>query len=111
MPTTLFVLETTQAFAAFRYELSVQEKIEGRSITFTILGLKAPGLNLPSAGRAQFTREFSDLKGTYAVTVVGLDGRATSFPLSVGKGRVELKGKATGTGLMVTTDAAEFAKQ
>jgi hypothetical protein len=108
-PTTLFVLETAQAFAAFRYELSVREKIEGRSITFTILGLKTPGLSLPSSGRARFTRELGELKGSYDITVVGLDGRATSFPITVGKGRVEIKGKISGAGLTVTTDPAAFA--
>jgi hypothetical protein len=110
-PTTLFVLETAQSFASFRYELSVEEKVAKESITFTILGLKAPGLSLPSSGRARFTREFANLKGPYDITVVGLDGRASVCSIVITRGRVEIKSRPSGPGLRVATDTAQFPQE
>jgi hypothetical protein len=87
---TLFVLETAQSFAAFRYELTVEEKSEGKAITFRILGLKTPSLSLPSSGQARFSREFENLRGTYTVTIVGLDGNPVTCSLKISEKRVEV---------------------
>ena len=89
-PGTLVVLETTKAFASFQYELSVKEEAEGKSIQYTILGLKAPHLSLPSAGHAQFAREYENLKGTYTFAVEGLDGEVHESSVKIGAGKVEL---------------------
>lgn len=89
-PGTLVVLETTKAFASFQYELSVKEEVEGKSIQYTILGLKAPHLSLPSAGHAQFAREYENLKGTYTFAVEGLDGAVHESSVKIGAGKVEL---------------------
>jgi hypothetical protein len=86
---TLFVLETVRQFSAFRYEISVREETAGNDIRFTILGLKAPGLNLPSSGSAEFRRAYA-LEGEYTVTVRGLDGSTVSFPLAVREGKPSL---------------------
>jgi hypothetical protein len=89
-PVTLFVLETAQSFAAFRYDLTVDEKLEKKNLTFRILGLKTPTLSLPSAGKARFIREYSGLKGTYSVTVIGLDGDPITCSLKISEKKVEI---------------------
>jgi hypothetical protein len=110
-PTTMFILETAQRFASFRYELSVKEVVTERSISFTILGLKAPGLNLPSAGRASYSREFESLKGAYDITVVGLDGQASVCKIHVAPGRVDIVKEPPAKGLRVTTDPGQFSQE
>lgn len=107
-PTTLVVLETAQAFAAFRYELTVEESLQEHSLRLKVLGLKAPPLNLPEAGRARFAREYENLKGTYDVTVTGLDGRASTCTVTIAPGRVELLKSPASSVLQIATTTAAF---
>lgn len=94
--TTLFLLETTKSFASFRYELSVQEQTEGKTIRYKVLGLKAPQLSLPESGHAQYTREYENLKGTYTVTVEGLDKRESTFAVRISLASVRITKPPTG---------------
>ncbi|MEW6511622.1 MAG: hypothetical protein AB1428_11775 [Bacteroidota bacterium] len=80
-PCTLVVLQTTKDFANFRYELAVDERLEGRTLHLKVLGLKAPQLDLPAAGPAEFRKEYSGLNGEYTIVVCGLDG--SSIPVGV----------------------------
>jgi hypothetical protein len=107
-PTTLVVLETAQSFAAFRYELSVEEKIEGKSLTYRIVGLQAPSLNLPAAGHATYVREYDGLKGIYTVSVIGLDGAATQCTVRIAPEKVEVVNPPTGHALTVITNKAQW---
>ena len=88
--TTLFLLETTTSFASFRYELSVDVAIKNRAISFRVLGLQAPDLSLPASGHARYLREFDGLKGTYEVSVEGLDGKSSSFSVSISEKKVHI---------------------
>ncbi|MFN0158143.1 MAG: hypothetical protein ACKVRP_08755 [Bacteroidota bacterium] len=90
LPTTLFLLHTVQYFAAFQYEISVQEKVDGKSVYYKVLGLKAPQLNLPAAGHARYMREYDNLRGNYDVTVEGLDERKNTFTVKIAKEKVHI---------------------
>jgi hypothetical protein len=103
---TLFLLETTQQFSSFRYDLSVEEQIEGKQLHYSILGLKTPLLSLPSSGRAQYTREYGDLLGTYEVKVTGLDGSTSSFAVRIAPERVTLIKKPSKGFIEVSVDKA-----
>ena len=102
-PTTLVTLETAQAFAAFRYDLTVEEKRTGDSLTYRVLGLKTPSLSLPSSGPARFVREYEDLKGTVQITVIGLDGGKSTCTLRIGPKKIDLVRPPTGGTVKVTT--------
>ncbi|MEO8167686.1 MAG: hypothetical protein ABI623_05515 [bacterium] len=82
IPTVLITIETMKAFASFRYELSVQEKRNGKKILYTILGLKTPQLSLPASGTAQFIQEYDDLKGKHTIEVESLDGTTNEFTVN-----------------------------
>jgi hypothetical protein len=107
-PNTLVVLETTQSFAAFRYELSVEEKLDGKSLSFRILGLKAPSLSLPAAGHAAFAREYENLKGIYTVSVTGLDGTTSRCTVRISPGKVDVVTPPTGLALTLVTDRTHW---
>ena len=87
---TRFVLETSQSFASFVYDLSVQEQRERNHLRFKVLGLKPPQLSIPSAGRAKFERDYENLTGTFDVTIESIDGNTNTFKLRISTGRVEL---------------------
>lgn len=82
-PTTLLTIETTKLFASFRYELSIAEEREGKTLRYKILGLKAPQLDLPSVGSARFVREYEHLRGKYHIEVVSLEGAVDSCNVSI----------------------------
>ncbi len=81
--TTRVTIETTKVFASFRYELSVKETVKGRQLTYKILGLKAPQLDLPSSGSARFEREYDGFNGRYEIIVECLDGSKNAFEINV----------------------------
>ena len=87
---TLILLETIQVFSTFRYEISVREELSDHTLHLTILGLKAPRLSLPASGHAHFSREYDNLRGTYEVTIEGLDGRTNTFSLRITQNQVSL---------------------
>ena len=89
-PKTRFTLETSQLFASFVYDLSVEEQRDKNHICFKILGLRPPRLSIPSAGRASFQREYEDLSGTCYVTVQSLDGKTNTFKLRIAKDRISV---------------------
>lgn len=88
--TTKFVLETTQSFASFIYDLSVNEHREENKIYWKVLGLKPPQLSIPSAGHATFEREYDDLDGVYDLVLQGLDGKTNTFTFQISPRKVQL---------------------
>lgn len=90
IPTVLVTIETTKAFASFRYDLSVQEEIHGREIRYTILGLKAPQLSLPASGTAQFVQEYENLRGKRTIVVESLDGTTNEFTINITQKQIKV---------------------
>ena len=86
----LFRLETTKHFTSFQYEISVEESLADDVIRYSILGLKAPRLSLPSTGPAVFQKEYAGLQGKYQLIFESLDGTKTTFPVTIGKDFVRL---------------------
>jgi len=97
-------LETTQTFASFAYEMSVDEHREGTSFRYRVLGLNAPGVGLPHTGRAHFQRDYEGLDGTYTLTVVGLDRTEHRCTVAIDARGVRQIAAPAGTGLTLITD-------
>ena len=100
---TRVVLETTQTFASFTYGISVEELREGSSITYRVLGLKAPGLALPSSGTARFQKDYEGLTGEHTFTVVGLDGAERRCTVAIDADGVREVSAPTRRGLILIT--------
>ena len=107
-PTTLVVLETTKAFATFRYELSVKATAGPSSLHLTVLGFRTPHLSLPSSGPARFEQEYENLSGPLEVTIQGIDGRTTSFSFEVSPGHVDLLKKPRSSFVSIETDITHW---
>ncbi len=101
---TVVVLQTTEEFASFRYELSVDEEITDREIRYTVTGLTAPRLSLPGSGPALFRREYRNFHGTYRITVEGLDRISNSFEFEIGEKQVHLLRSPSRPFVVVSTD-------
>ncbi|MBP1649541.1 MAG: hypothetical protein H6Q30_2986 [Bacteroidetes bacterium] len=107
--TTLFVLETVKSFASFRYDLSVEETLDRKTIKYKILGLKTPQLSLPATGHAQFMREYDDLKGTYEVVIEGLDGKVSTFSVRIAPQQVRLMNAPSQSFISICTDRGAWS--
>ncbi|MEW5798949.1 MAG: hypothetical protein AB1728_08060 [Bacteroidota bacterium] len=57
----LFLLETTMQFTNFSYQIDVKEMMEGTTIHWSLHGLRAPSMNMPETGTAQFSKVYFDL--------------------------------------------------
>ena len=66
----LFLLETSKQFTNFSYVIDVHERVEGSRIVWTLRGLRAPSMNMPSTGTAQFHTVYFDLPKKVQFTLV-----------------------------------------
>jgi hypothetical protein len=105
---TRVVLETTRIFASFRYKLTVKEERVSRSLTYTVTGISAPKLDLPSAGPARFVRDYDDLSGSWTVTVNGLDGSKGTCTLRIGPKQVKMVKQGPEGSIEVVTDPLQL---
>lgn len=80
---TAFLIETVKQFSNFSYEIVIDEKREGNRISWTLHGLRAPELLMPSFGGAQFRKVYFDLKGTYTFSLLKIDGEANDIALKI----------------------------
>jgi hypothetical protein len=83
-------LETVQSFSSFVYELSVEERREGNTLRYKVLGLKPPQLSIPASGRAKYERVYDDVVGPLEITVEGLDGNTNTFAVRVAEHAVTI---------------------
>jgi hypothetical protein len=101
---TRVVLETVKAFASFRYDLTVEEKVSSTTIAYKILGLSAPQLSLPAAGPARFVRDYDNLNGVYDLSVQGLDGKTSTVGIRIRPNDVKVVRPSAVTSVDVVTD-------
>ncbi len=107
--TTLFLLETVKSFASFRYDLSVEETMDKKTIKYRVLGLRTPQLSLPATGHAQFMREYDNLKGTYQVVIEGLDGKINAFSVRIAPQQVRLVSSPPQPFITICTDRGTWS--
>ena len=88
---TSFLIETVKLFSNFSYEIVVDEKWEENRLSWTLHGLRAPELLMPSFGGAQFRKVYFDLKGTYSFTLKKIDGEFSETTLKILPASVVMK--------------------
>jgi hypothetical protein len=80
---TMFLIETVKQFSNFSYEVVVEEVLEGKQLIWSLHGLRAPELLMPSFGGAQFRKVYYDLKGTYVFILKKIDGGVNEFHVKI----------------------------
>lgn len=66
----LFHLETSKQFTNFSYVIDVTDDVEGGTVVWTLHGLRAPSMNMPATGTAQFKKVYFDLPKAVNFTLV-----------------------------------------
>ncbi|MGA7160352.1 MAG: hypothetical protein WBZ48_05080 [Bacteroidota bacterium] len=107
----LFLIETVKQFSNFSYEVVVEETREEKRLTWSLHGLRAPELLMPSFGGAQFKKVYFDLKGTQTFILKKIDGETNEFRIKISPTSIAVQ-SITGTPFVsVYTTDAEFEEQ
>jgi hypothetical protein len=103
----LFLLETSKHFTNFSYIIDVKESVKGRKIVWTLRGLRAPSMIMPSTGTAQYSRFYFDLGKEADFTLVKKEKIDASTTLKFSKSLVT-SSKSIVNFLKIYTDKKEF---
>ncbi|MDP1676558.1 MAG: hypothetical protein Q8L88_06795 [Bacteroidota bacterium] len=103
----LFLLETSKQFTNFSYVIDVKETILGRKIVWTLRGLRAPSMNMPSTGAAQYSNIYFDLDNKIDFMLVKNEKATASTSLKFLRSSVKST-KTIVNFLKIYTDEIEF---
>jgi len=83
-----FRFSTTKEFLTFRYILNIEAETGDNSITFNIVGFRAPTSDLSNFGSAEYEYRFYDFKNTdYSVTIHRKDVDKSRFKMTVSRSK------------------------
>jgi len=87
----LFLLETTKLFTNFSYFIDIRDEMNGNILRWSLHGLRAPELNLPATGTAQFRKVYFDLPKTVKFTLVKKENIQAATEFKILKSSVKSK--------------------
>lgn len=88
----VFLIQTIKEFTSFNYEILLDAVLRERLIQLKILGLRTTPLIMPGVGPAKGHCDFSNLKGSYHLSVIKLDGETNEFKVDVAPSHVAIIG-------------------
>ena len=86
---TLFLLETTKLFTNFSYFIDIRDTLEGNTLQWSLHGLRAPSMNLPATGTAQFRKVYFDLPKTLQFALLKKENNKASTEFKISKSLVK----------------------
>jgi hypothetical protein len=88
----VFLVQTIKEFTSFNYEILLDAVMRERLIQLKILGLRTTPLIMPGVGPATGHRDFTNLRGSYNLIVMKLDGETNDFQVDVAPSQIEIQG-------------------
>ena len=88
----VFLVETIKEFTSFNYEILLDAVIRERLIQLKILGLRTTPLIMPGVGPANGHRDFTNLLGSYNLSVIKLNGETNDFQVDVAPSEITVQG-------------------
>ena len=98
----VFLVQTTKEFTSFNYEILLDAAVDDRVIQLRILGLRTTPLIMPGIGPARGRRDFTDLRGSYLLSVIKLDGETNEFQLEMNPSGIAVGGTPTSAFITVS---------
>lgn len=106
----LFLLETTKQFTSFAHHIDVKDEIEGKTLLWNLRGLRAPSMNMPSTGTAQFQKVYFDLAKKIRFMLGKKDTRKISTEIKFLKNSIAVSDQQIDF-LKIYTNEQEFEEQ
>lgn len=105
----VFLVQTTKIFVSFRYEILLEDSLNGKDINIKILGLHIPELLMPQTGPAQGRRDYENLEGTYTLHVTKQDKTVNTFDVKITNYSVEIRQKPRNPFILISSDSVTFS--
>ena len=102
-----FFLETTKQFTNFSYKIDVRESLHAHALQWSLHGLRAPSMNMPETGTAQFSKIYFDLPATVDYTLVNKGKMQASARIKISPTSIKVS-DAQPNFLKIYTDKQEF---
>lgn len=103
----MFLLETTKQFTSFLYQIDVRDILEGNTMRWSLHGLRAPSMNMPGTGTAQFSKTYFDIPKTIAFTLTKTGASRAESEIKISKSGIKVSNSQINF-LKIYTDRAEF---
>jgi uncharacterized protein (DUF488 family) len=104
----VFLVQTTKIFVSFRYEILLENSLEGSVINIKIVGLHVPELLMPQTGPARGRRDYEHLDGSYTLQVTKQDKTLNTFQVEITPSSVEIKQKPKDPFILVSSDPVDL---
>lgn len=98
----IFLVQTVKEFTSFNYEILLDVAVQDRAIQMKILGLRTTPLIMPGVGPARGRRDFTELRGSYQLNVIKLNGETNEFQVELTPSSVSITGAPASPFITVT---------
>ncbi len=105
----VFLVQTTKIFVSFRYEILLEDSLEGNVIDIKIVGLHVPELLMPQTGPARGRRDYENLSGDYTLHITKQDKTVNTFSIVITPSSVEIKQKPREPFILVSNDPVDLS--
>jgi hypothetical protein len=105
----VFLVQTTKIFVSFRYEILVDHEIVDHEINLRITGLHIPELLMPQTGPAQGRCDYTNLHGSYTLTVTKQDKTINEFSVFISPTKIDIKHKPRAPFIIVSGDPVHLS--
>lgn len=105
----LFLLETTKQFTNFSYRIDVKEVLKGNTMHWSLHGLRAPSMNMPESGTAQFSKIYFGLPKSITYTLRKKGNVQATTEIRISSSTIKVSNSMPNF-LTIYTDRQEFEK-
>ena len=105
----VFLVQTTKIFVSFRYEILLEEELIGHEINLQITGLHVPELLMPQTGPAQGRCDYSNLDGSYKLTIIKQDKTINEFSVQISPSEIDIIHKPRDPFILVSSDPVSLS--
>jgi hypothetical protein len=88
----VFLVQTIKEFTSFNYEILLDAVMRERLIQLKILGLRTTPMIMPGVGPAKGRCDYANLKGSYNLSVIKLNGETNDFQVDVTPTQISIQG-------------------
>jgi hypothetical protein len=100
----VFLVQTVKEFTSFNYEILLDVAVLDRTIQVKILGLRTTPLIMPGVGPARGRKDFTELRGSYQLSVIKLDGEPNEFHVDLTPSSISISGTPASPFITVSND-------
>ncbi|MBI2428609.1 MAG: hypothetical protein HYV29_07425 [Ignavibacteriales bacterium] len=105
----MFLLETTKQFTNFSYQIDVKDVLKGNVMHWELHGLRAPSMNMPGTGTAQFTTVYFDIPKTFTFILTKTEKIQAETEIKISRSAIHVSDGQINF-LKIYTDRQEFEK-